>query len=380
MPRRTPTRRLNKLLPLQSAIVSFLFVSASSFASAQSPVATEQTPKTAQPNPNTEQQDYCVYLTEQAQAQGDLLRTPAGLAAFTQPDTGLPTQVVAGATLSLSSVKKAGITLDVARKNCNLYTATIGVQQYLQYALPAIERSALANRLDLIGRASKSLEDLIADTTKMVEAQNMTRPMLLELQMTKIKLEADRADTQSKIAAIYVPPLATEPLKAQVADKQANDLTEQKATEKLARQNNWDVALTVGVHQQVNPFANSPEAYGEVTATYNFASHAIDKHLDRSTEAYAGWKKVQESDVTRGMEVLREQVIDNIAAQQRRLDALQHEGQQIEKSLQMVTSPDTTAAYDFRNQLTTTQLLLGIETGDSSFRLERLQEFLNRNY
>jgi len=380
MPRRTPTRSLNKLRPLQSAIVSLLFLSAPSFASAQSPMAAQQTATKVRPNPNTEQQDYCVYLTEQAQAQGDLLRTPAGLAAFTQPDTGLPTQVVAGATLSLSSVKKAGITLDVARKNCSLYKATIGVQQYLQYALPAIEKSALANRLDLIGRASKSLEDLIADTTKMVEAQNMTRPMLLELQMTKIKLEADRADTQSKIAAIYVPPLATEPLKAQVADKQANDLTEQQATEKLARQNNWDVALTVGVHQQVNPFANSPEPYGEVTATYNFASHAIDKHLDRSTEAYAGWKKVQESDVTRGMEVLRQQVVDNIAAQQSRLDALQGEAQQIEKSLQLVTAPDTTAAYDYRNQLTTTQLLLGIETGDSTFRLERLQEFLNRNY
>jgi len=158
MPRRTPTRSLNKLRPLQSAIVSVFFLSAPSFASAQSPIAAQQTATTVQPNPSTEQQDYCAYLIDQAQAQGDLLRTPAGLAAFTQPDTGLPTQVVAGATLSLSSVKKAGITLDVARKNCSLYKATIGVQQYLQYALPAIEKSALANRLDLIGRASQATE------------------------------------------------------------------------------------------------------------------------------------------------------------------------------------------------------------------------------
>ena len=366
MPRRTTTRSLEKLRYLQPVIFSVLILSASAFASAQNPVA--------------EQQDYCAYLTEQAQAQSDLLRTPSGLASFTQPDTGLPTQLVAGATLSLSSVKKAGITLDAARKNCGLYKATIGVQQYLQYAIPNIEKLALTNRLELIDRASKSLEDLIDNTTKMVDAQNMTRPMLLELQMTKIKLEADRADTQSKIAAIYVPPLATEPLKAQVADKQATDISEQKATEKLARQNNWDVALTVGVHQQINPFANSAEPYGEVTATYNFASHAIDKHLDRSTDAYVGWKKVQESDVTRGMEVLHAQVVDNITAQQSRLDALQREAQQIEKNLQLVETPDTTAAYDFRNQLATTQLLLDIETGDSAFRLEHLREFLNRNY
>jgi hypothetical protein len=366
MPRRTPTRSFNKLRPIYLSILSTVLVSGSTLAFAQ--------------NPSAEQQDYCTYLTEQAQAQSDLLRTPAGLTAFTQPDTGLPTQIVAGATLSLSSVKKAGITLDAARKNCSLYKATTGVQQYLQYALPNLEKAALTHRLDLINRASKELEDLITNTTRMVEAQNMTRPMLLELQMTKIKLEADRADTQSKIAAIYVPPLAAESLKEQVADKQASDLLEQRATERLARQNNWDVALTVGVHQQVNPFADSPEPYGEVTATYNFASHAIDKHLNRSTDAYASWKKVQESDVTRGMEVLRAQAAGDIAAQQSRLVALQGESEQIEKSLQLVDAPDTTAAYDFRNQLNTTQLLLGIETGDSTFRLGLLREFLNTNY
>jgi len=366
MPRRTPTRSLKKLRYLQSAILPVLFLSAFRFASAQNPAA--------------EQQAYCAYLTEQAQAQSDLLRTPNALAAFTQPDTGLPTQLVAGATLSLSSVKKAGITLDAARKNCTLYKATTGVQQYLQYALPSIEKQALTHRLDLIDQASKSLDDLISNTTRMVDAQNMTRPMLLELQMTKIKLEADRADTQSKIAAIYAPPLATQPLKTQVADKQAIDITEQKAIDKLARQNNWDVALTVGVHQQANPFAGAAEPYGEVTATYNFASRAIDKHYDRSVDAYADWKKVQEGDVARGMEVLRAQAVENIAAQQSRLDALQQESQQIEKSLQLVGTPDTTAAYDFRNQLSTTQILLGIETGDSTFRLEHLREFLNRNY
>jgi hypothetical protein len=371
MPRRTTPRSLNQPRPLQAAILAPVLLSV--FASAQ-------TPNAAPPNPNQDQQDYCAYLTEQAQAQGDLLRTPAALAAFTQPDTGLPTQLVAGATLSLSSVRKAGITLDVARKNCSLYKATTSVQQSLQYALPAIEKQALTHRLELIDSASRSLDDLIANTTKMVDAQNMTRPMLLELQMTKIKLEADHADTQSKIAALYVPPLVPEPLRAQVADKQANDLTNQQATAKLARQNNWDVALTVGVHQQVNPVASHPEPYGEVTATYNFASRAIDQHLDRSTEAYANWKKVQETDATRGMEVLRQQVVDNIAAQQTRLDALQREAEQIAKNLQLVTVPNTSAAYDFRNQLTTTQILLCIETGDSTFRLERLQKFLEQNY
>jgi hypothetical protein len=337
-----------------------------SFAAAQNPVA--------------DQQAYCTYLTEQAKAQSDLLRTPSGVASFTQPDTGLPTQLVAGATVSLAGVKKAGITLDAARKNCELYKASTGVQQYLQYALPNLERQALTHRLELIEQASASLEGLIADTSKMVDAQNMTRPMLLGLQMTKIKLEADRADTQTKISAIYVPVLAAQSLKEQVAAKQASDVLEQQALNKLARQNNWDVSLTVGAHQQVSPFASGVDPYGEVTATYNFASRAIDRHLDRSVDAYAGWKKVQEGDAARSMEELRVQVEESIAAQQGRMDSLQKESTEIEKNLQLVSAPDTSAAFDFHNQLASTKILLGIEMGDSSFRLARLREFLSVNY
>jgi len=72
--------------------------------------------------------------------------------------------------------------------------------------------------------------------------------------------------------------------------------------------------------------------------------------------------------------------VENITAQQSRLDALQLESQQIEKSLQQVATPDTSAAFEFRNQLSTTQILLGIEAGDSTFRLDRLKVFLTRNY
>jgi hypothetical protein len=205
--------------------------------------------------------------------------------------------------------------------------------------------------------------------------------MLWELQTSKIKLDADRADTQAKIAAIYLPAsLSTEPIKAQVAAKQAGDQGEQAAQDKLARQNNWDVALTVGAHQQINPVANNVGPYGEVTLSYNLASRAIDRHLDNAADAYSSWKKVQEGDAVRGMEALRTQVEANITAQQNRLTTLDQEQAQVASNLQAIGQSETTAALDFRNQLTSTQLLLGIESGDATFRLERLQEFLKFNY
>lgn len=325
-------------------------------------------------------QAYCIYLTEQALAQSDLLKTPKALGAFTQPETGLPTQLVVGASLSLSDYKKAGITLDVARKNCDLYKASTGVQQYIQYALADIERDSLRNRLELIDHATTQLDDLIAGTSKMVDAQNMTRPMLWALKTNGIKLESDRADTESKIASIYVPPLSEKPLKSQVSDKQASDVNQQKSQARLTRQNNWDVALSVGAHQQIYPLADSVQPYGQVTVTYNLASRAIDRHLDKAVDAYANWKLVQEGDVVRNMEVLRTQVVASIAAQEKRLKSLESEAAQVEKDLQSVGDVDTSAGLDFRNQLTSTKLLLGIETGDAKYRLNRLRMFLDRSF
>lgn len=327
-----------------------------------------------------DQRAYCTYLMEQAQAQRNLLRTPTATAGFTQPETGLPMQLVGGATLGLSDVRKAELTMDAARKNCELYKATTEAQQEIQYALSSLEKEALLNRLTLIEQAAKSLDTLIAHTTRMLEAQNATQLMLFTLQTTKIKLEADRADTRLKLSAIYLPPLSDEPLKELVAQKQSSEEGTQRALDKLTRQNNWDVALTVGVHQQVNPVAQGAQPYGQVSVSYNLASRAINRHLDRAAEAHDEWKKVEDSDVVRQMEVLRQQLVDCVMMQEAKLKSLEEENKQIDKNLQLVAAPDTSAAFDFHNQLAATQLVLQIETADAIFRIGRLREYLAKNY
>jgi hypothetical protein len=329
---------------------------------------------------HNDQQAYCAYVIEQAEAQRDLLRTPSAVAGMTQPETGLPLQVVGGATLGLSSVKKAGLTMDVARKECELYKTATETQQAVQYAIPSMEKEALRNRLALIERAYKSLDGLIEKTSSMVEAQNATRLMLFSLQTTRIKLDADRADTQSKLSVIYVPELSDKPLKELVAEKESSETGEQRALDKLSRQNNWDVALSVGVHQQVNPVAQGAQPYGAVTVNYNFANRAINKHLDNAAQAHDEWKKMQESDVVRMAEALRQQLAESVSAQEGRLKSVQEETKQIEKNLGLVANPDTSAALDFSNQLTAARLLLEIEAGDASFRMNRLREYLAKNY
>src|SRR5580693_4353787 len=309
---------------------------------------------------NKDQQAFCRYVTEQAAAQRDLLMVPNAVAGITQPNTGLPMQAVWGVSGNLSSVRKGVLTMDAARKNCELYSATISTQQDIQYALPSLEKQALQHRLDLIQQASANLDALFATTTRMVEAQNMTRPMAFALQTTKIKLDADRSDTQTKIVSLYTPPLSGRPVKELVAEKQSREVNEQRALEKLNRQSEWDVALSVGEHQQIDPWVDNHGAYGEVSISYNLASHTINKHLDQAADAYEEWKKVQEGDVIRNADILKQQVVNGISVQDSRLKALQGQLKEIESNLQLVGSADTTAALDFHNQLTTAQLLLQI--------------------
>jgi len=329
---------------------------------------------------NEDERAYCTYIAEQAFAQRDLLRTPTATAGFTQPDNGLQIQIVGGATLGLSSVRKAGLTMEVARRNCELYRATTDTQTDIQYAVPSLEQEALRHRLALIDNARKSLASLMDNTSKMLDAQNATRLMLFTLQTTQIKLNGDRADTQSKISAIYLPPLSDRPLKELVAEKQTSEAETQRSIDRLARQNNWDLALTVGAHQQLDPVAHGVQPYGEVTVNYNLASHAINKHLDRTAEAHDAWKKVQEGDVVRSMVELRQQLEASVAAQQSKLKSLAEESAQIDQTLKLVSEPDTSASLDFRNQLTAARLLLEVESGDAQFRVARLQEFLARNF
>jgi hypothetical protein len=326
-----------------------------------------------------DQQAYCDYVSQQAMAQRDLLRTPSAVSGITQATAALPVQVFWGVTSSLSDVKKAGLTMNVARKNCELYSATTSSQQAILYALPDLEKQALEHRLDLVQQASSDLDTLSAGATKMLEAQNLTRPMLFALQTTRIKLDADRADTQSKIAALYVPQLSGQPLKTLVAQKQAGEAAEQAALAKLSRQSNWDVSLSLGARQQISPF-DDRGLYGAVTVSYNLASPAIDRHLDQAASAYDDWKKVQQGDIARNAEILKQQLEDSLASQEARLKSLQGEQERVVSNLQLVSDVDTTAALDFRNQLTTTQLLLGIETGDAGFRIQLLRDFLDRNY
>src|SRR5580658_8805052 len=90
---------------------------------------------------------YCKYITEQAAAQRDLLRTPQADIGPTVPSAGTAPQMVVGVTNSLSDDRKASLAMKVAKSGCDLYIATTEAQQHLLYAEPSIEKDVLRHRL-----------------------------------------------------------------------------------------------------------------------------------------------------------------------------------------------------------------------------------------
>jgi hypothetical protein len=331
-----------------------------------------------------EEQDqtaYCNYMTEQAAAQRDLLRTPNSVAALTQPNTGTPSQLIWGLSNSLSADKKAGLVMTVARKNCELYRATTIAQQHIQYALPSLEKQALRHRLSLIQETSEKLDGLIATNMKLVSVQNMTRPALYSLQGAKVRLAAARSTTLVSIASLYAPELDSTSLRELVAMKQDSEAENQEAIARLNKQNDWDVALSVGARHQLSPFlAQTLEPYGEVNVTYNLGSRVINRHLDNAAKSYTEWKTAQEGDVVRNAAILKRQIIEGIEVQESQLSALLDQDKEIETNLQLVAGVDTSTSIGFRNQLTADKLILGIDIGDASFRLEKLRAYLRENF
>ena len=328
-----------------------------------------------------DQDSYCKYVLEQGAAQRDFLRSPSATSGIVQPNTGLPAQMLWGASISLANIKKAGFTMDVARKNCELYRSTTATQQQLQYALPALEKSALQNRLALVAQASEQLDAMIVANQKLVEAQNATVPMLYALHSVKVKLFKDRADIELQTAMLYTPDIQTKPVREALVFKQGDEVANQKAIERLTQQNNWDVTFEAGARHQLAPFfANGVGPYVTFSLTYNLANKAIDQHLAAAVSGYASWKLTQEGDVVKNASILKKQVSDSVAVEESQLIVLQQEADDIESNLKIVANVETSAALSFKNQLLTDRLMLRIELGDATFRLEQLRNYLTTNF
>ena len=332
---------------------------------------------------NDAQAAYCNYITEQAFAQRDILRTPSAVVGPIQPSTGTPPQMVFGLSSSLANVKKSVLTMDVARTTCGLYSAATDAQQHIYYALPLLEKDFLRHRIELIQEASGKLDTMIAENNKLVAARNMTRQAVYYLQAARVRLDMSRTATLTGIISPYVPPLSSAPLRTLIQNKLEAEVANQKAISRLTKQSGWDIEASGGARRQIGQFTSTVAttgAYGTFGLTYNFGRTAANAHLDHSVSAYSEWKKDQFDDVAQQSLVLKKQIEETIEIQEGQLKVLTDQDVKITTDLASLDGVETSNALTFRNQLLADQVVLRVDIGDTKFRLERLRQYFAENF
>lgn len=331
----------------------------------------------------TDEKDaYCAYIELQAGAQKAFLRTPGIEAGLSQEpiSSGVP-QMYSGVTNSVSSDFKARQVGRAADKDCALYRATVDAKLRVQFDLMSMQREALLNRVVLEQVAIKKIDDMLANTKPLLDEQNVTVPTIYLLEESKSKMELDIANSQLLIASIIVPPLVQTPLRELVDLKQALEVENQTAQNKVSKEDNWDVALILGIHHSATqPFSQIPSGYGGFRFTYSFGSKSRDAKLDKAALAYGDYKKSQHDDAAYMALMLKQQTVDSIASQEKSLVTLQADEQKIEARLASLPTIETNAAMSFSNQLNLDKLSLGVEVRLAEFRLAQLKSYLQDNF
>jgi hypothetical protein len=329
-----------------------------------------------------DQEAYCAYVMHEANAQKIYLLAPrVESGVYQQPISSGSTQTFLGFSNSLSDDFKSRLVMKAAGKDCELYRATVEVQQQIQFALPRIEKDAMRKKLALIQQARDRMDAMIREGQDRVAAQNLTVSSLYSVQYEKTRLELQKAQVQLMLATTYVPEVGNESLRELVVRKHRLEIEKQQADHRVISQENWDVALTAGVHHDLSGFTTgAPDGYGGINLKYSFGARARGQELEKAASAYGDWKDARQGDALEGVNVLRQQITESIVVQEAAVMALQSEEAQINGSIESLAHLDTSAAVAFANRLSVDKLTLGIELQTVQYRLARLREYLAENF
>jgi hypothetical protein len=149
----------------------------------------------------------------------------------------------------------------------------------------------------------------------------------------------------------------------------------------LNEQDNYSVVLEAGVHEPVRTlFRTGADFYGTFTVKWNVSSRSRSRSLSNAAAAYGQWTEHDENGVARKAKVLQQQLEASIAAQESALKALLVEGAAIQENLSKIGTLDTAAAISFKNTLVIDRSLLRVEIGATTYRIEKLREYLKENF
>jgi len=328
---------------------------------------------------NQDTSAYCRYVEEQGKAQEIVSVSPVLTSGIT-PAQGTAPQQFVGVTDSINNIRKGRLDLKIGHEACVQYIDTVTVQERIQYDMLSLDRAALSNRLSLIAQATQAVNALIVDNQKLLDSHNLPKQSVYLLDKQRLALELDRQATAVAVADIYVPELSDASLTNLAEFEYQSAGRSQVSQYRLAKMNEWDVAVSTGIEKPMTPFLSAASPYAGVTVTYDLGRRAANKHYDASLEAYATWKRAQVGDVIQNVQAQHGVVIKILKVQQDELKALTVQDVKIVDTMASIADSSTTAALVFRNQLRADEFLLRVQILDTTFRVASLQRYLYNNF
>lgn len=329
-----------------------------------------------------EQSAYCSAQMEAARSQADILRTPSLGAGVTQsPLLHSPAQSFLQASESVQGLVKSHRLVTAAKSQCALYQSQEDLTLAVAYAIPVLEKEALEHRLVADMNALVEIDRLIQEGNKLLEAQNIARPAIYSLESSRAKVMQDAAAVRASLAAIVLPILPPTTVRSLLTDEERSVVLNQGASVQVAKTQNFEFSLIVGVRHSILPFINSEVGgFGGFTATYNLGAHRSDQHLQKSAQAYEEYNRLAQTGGVTQARMLHEEVINLIAAQKTRISSIAAQRGVIESNLSSVEGIEAPTAMTFRTTLRADAALLRVEEQDAAFRLSTLEQYLTDNF
>jgi len=295
---------------------------------------------------------YCNYLTEKAQGETATMVMPDAVARLSQAEINKNSNVIIGLQQDLAKYFKASSVKDLAKKECEMYTASQKKDDNVHYAMTYIRKTVIEYQLIKIDEAILKVRAMLAQNEKLVNSGNMTIVDDQHLNTAYHKLTQQKEAFNVELKTLSLP--AGYEIKNSIYNVYTQMMAVKQAENNVSNADNWGVQLTVGANQNLD--TQNTGAYIGVQARYNLGDYSKRNHLQKASESYVEWQKQKDSKYNNTATYLIGELESLKVIQQNKLKDFIQERSKLDENLNIVSKFDTEEAIAFKNQLDMTYI------------------------
>lgn len=301
----------------------------------------------ADPATDAEKNSYCRYVQDAGEAERALDTGVQAYSRIGQSDTNATTQIVVGASKSLSKHLQGIEASNVARIQCELYQQSADIDKVTKYKMNSITRQIESLRVKELKKVIGIVDDEIAKMEKRKKAGNATVADLLAIKEQRYKLFSEYSASKDAVAAIILPEVPDTDIAASLKKMDEKTLALQKELNQKSQLQTWDVTLTGGLEKPLSGASagssNDYKPFVSVLLNYNLNASDYARKLDQASASLIEYQHQQDDGLYHRVDVLQKSMAASSQNQREILPVLKAELSQMSseyKKLHNLNSPE----------------------------------------